>query len=175
MPSSSLGRANTQAVQFHDHRVLRQSSRLHGFERRAQLLGEGLRRRLAFLDVALQVRRPRRAEPDAPRLRGGQGVLGALGDRVALPLGHDAEHLQHGLVCLRRVRRRELDAAFDQAADEMHVPRQTVELGDDQRRLEPLAGVERLSQLGALVQGVRPLARSTSTNSPASVQAPPFR
>ena len=41
-----------------------------------------------------------------------------------------------------------------QAADEVNVTRQPVELGDDDRRLQLLGPAERRCKLGALVQGV---------------------
>ena len=97
----------------------------------------------------------RAAELHAPRLRCLQGSLRAGTDQGALLLRQGGVDVQHERVGVdAQLGDDERHALDHQAADEVHVAPQAVELGDDHRGLE-LAGVpERRGQLRPTIQRI---------------------
>ena len=86
-------------------------------------------------------------------------------------LGDGGEDVNGQPVGFGHVYRHEFYAAFHQPADEMHVARQPVELGDDQHRLIFPAGIERGGELRAVVlPAALNLGKALNNKFPVSVQ-----
>ena len=93
------------------------------------------------------------AELDAPALRGGQCVLGALGNSLRFMLGHHRHDSHRQPVGVRHVGGDEVDTRLLQAEQEMRVARQAIELGDNKPRPVQAAHRESFRQcwpIGAL-------------------------
>jgi hypothetical protein len=87
------------------------------------------------------------AELDAASARRGQRGLGPLGNHLGLVLGDGRENVDRQSVRLRKIDGHEIDFAFHEAADEMHIASKTVELGNDELRPVQPARRERRSEL----------------------------
>jgi hypothetical protein len=66
-------------------------------------------------------------------------------------LGNGGQDMHRQLVGVRIVHRDELNTAFHQRGDESQVAAESVKLGDYQLGFLPLAGYQRLLQLGPIV------------------------
>jgi TolB-like protein len=120
------------------------------------LLGEGgrLSRRLVRLGIVA-------AELLAPTPRRGEPLSGALGYQPALFLRERGINEQHERVGIgAEFGDNERGPVLHQAADEMHVAAEPVELGDDDRAglVDLPGGLERGGELGAAVERVGTLA-----------------
>ena len=89
------------------------------------------------------------------RFLGRQGDAGPIRDQVALFLGERRIQMQHERIGVRaKLGDDERDAAGHEIGDERHVPRQAVELGDDDRRLGLAGHGQRGGELRAPVERV---------------------
>lgn len=85
-------------------------------------------------------------------LRGRQRFLGPDGSSFALVLGHGRHDVQRELVGFRHIAGYEIHAALHQVRDKGGIPRQPVQLGDDEGRLMLPAqgeGLEEFRPVGA--------------------------
>jgi hypothetical protein len=80
--------------------------------------------------------------------------LGAFADHAAFLLRHRGVNVDHEGIGARHIAGHEIDLALHQAADEVDVSRQSIELRDDELGLVLAAGRQGLFKLGA----IRPLA-----------------
>jgi hypothetical protein len=100
------------------------------------------------------------AEFDALRLRRRERRLCAPGDQGALLFGERGIEMQNEGIDVRpEFRNEERDAMRHQAGNEMHVARETVELGDRDRATQRARLGERRRQLGPTIERVASLAR----------------
>jgi hypothetical protein len=95
---------------------------------------------------------PQAAELLAVSLRRGQRLLRPLRDHAALLLGHRGVNVQHEWIGLgAEISDDEADFVLHQAADEVHVTAEPIELRDNNRRLGLASGFQRGTELRPLL------------------------